>query len=394
MTQKPINRFQPKTRYKIVEGMEDVTGEQPRLGKIRLGIKVKKAKTDARCKHREGEDMCMFCSYPKDVDYFVCPPEVQEVYGEKPRMLEVLLPGDDLEEFFEYKLVWYKGNRRICHGNNRSATRINEDTGESFVMDCPCEMLKTPENPKGPCNLKAHLMVILPRVSMAGCYQIDTGSFLAIKGILRQVKYIRNLIRRVGFVPLHLIREEEHFQYSDANGALKSGKRWIVKIRLPKELNYAKLHAFRQADIIGLEGREQERPALPPPTPVDDGEDEAPGAVVVDEAQVDVPPEENGTIEEAEVVESPPEPEELPFEDEPPPEKEPPPPATPAEDMGPPISKARQNILTALLHSKGYKSTQEADQYLSAKYGIKGVAFVQAGQYERIKDELSKLKNQ
>jgi hypothetical protein len=42
----------------------------PRLGKIRLGIKCKSVST--------GNE------YPKEVEYFVCPPEVQKVYGEKP----------------------------------------------------------------------------------------------------------------------------------------------------------------------------------------------------------------------------------------------------------------------------------------------------------------------
>ena len=58
------------------------TRRMPRLGIIRLGIKVTNA---------EGK------TYPKATDYFVCPPEVQEVYGERPKELVVMFPVNDRE---------------------------------------------------------------------------------------------------------------------------------------------------------------------------------------------------------------------------------------------------------------------------------------------------------
>ena len=42
----------------------------PRIGKIRLGIKKK---------HSNGRE------YPAATDYFVCPPEVQAIYGPEPK---------------------------------------------------------------------------------------------------------------------------------------------------------------------------------------------------------------------------------------------------------------------------------------------------------------------
>ena len=56
----------------------------PRLGKIRLGIKVEE----------EGKK-----PYPRAVDYFVCPPEVQAVLGEKPRSLPIAFPTDDPDQW-------------------------------------------------------------------------------------------------------------------------------------------------------------------------------------------------------------------------------------------------------------------------------------------------------
>ena len=47
----------------------------PRAGKIHLGEKVTNAKGT---------------TYPKATPYFVCPPEVQAVYGDKPTSLKVM----------------------------------------------------------------------------------------------------------------------------------------------------------------------------------------------------------------------------------------------------------------------------------------------------------------
>jgi len=55
----------------------------PRIGKIRLGVKKKSPRTGAE--------------YPVATDYFVCPTEVQAVYGEKPKRLDVIIPLEDEE---------------------------------------------------------------------------------------------------------------------------------------------------------------------------------------------------------------------------------------------------------------------------------------------------------
>jgi len=57
----------------------------PRKGKIRLGVKVK---------NQNGKE------YPKETDYFVCPPEVTDVFGDKPKKLEIMLPLNDISKIF------------------------------------------------------------------------------------------------------------------------------------------------------------------------------------------------------------------------------------------------------------------------------------------------------
>jgi len=48
----------------------------PRLGKIKMGIKVKTT---------------LGVEYPQKTDYFVVPPEVADVYGDRPKALDIII---------------------------------------------------------------------------------------------------------------------------------------------------------------------------------------------------------------------------------------------------------------------------------------------------------------
>jgi hypothetical protein len=121
----------------------------PRLGKIRLGVKV-------LAKNGQG--------YPAEVDYFVVPPEVQQVYGPKPKMLDVMFPVQDRGVIFPQALKWYGAGRGLkCIGDGERAMRLNEQTGAMESMDCPCPLYEQRQ-----CQRRAHLMVILPKINMGG----------------------------------------------------------------------------------------------------------------------------------------------------------------------------------------------------------------------------------
>ena len=72
-----------------VEGVSDEV-RLPRLGKVKIGIVTTNA---------AGQ------SYPKAVDYFVVDEDIEAVFGEKPKMLRVMLPSDEPEENFP---IWRK----------------------------------------------------------------------------------------------------------------------------------------------------------------------------------------------------------------------------------------------------------------------------------------------
>ena len=133
------NSFAPQ--FSRVKGISD-RRRMPRLGKIRLGIKKKSLKT--------GNE------YPVEVDYFVCPPEVQKVFGDKPKEIEIMFPINDPSVVFPQALTYYGKSKGVkCKGNNECAMEKNEETGTWKERECPCEKYK-----KG-CDLRGHLLFLI-----------------------------------------------------------------------------------------------------------------------------------------------------------------------------------------------------------------------------------------
>jgi hypothetical protein len=194
-----------RMKFTRIKGDYSQVRRLPRLGKIRLGLKVQ---------NQAGK------SYPTEVDYLVCPPEVEQVYGEKPTELDVMLPSDDPEQVFVQKYAMYgSGSGLRCHGNGEEAERYNEQTKQWDRIPCTCPNLKSDENPRGACTPQSHLMVMLPKVSIGGCYQITTRSFHATVGINSSLDLIRALAGRIALVPLKLRRVPTVTQY---NGTKKT----------------------------------------------------------------------------------------------------------------------------------------------------------------------------
>lgn len=163
----------------------------PRLGKIRLGMVVTSGKS--------GKE------YPRETDYFVCPPEVQAVYGEIPKALDVMFPVEQEEMIFPQFLGAYGGNHKLlCHGDGENAERWDKDATEWLKRDCPCEWLE-----EGKCDRRANLLVVLPKVNLGGVYQIDSGSFNTIVNLNSYFEYLRFLVGRISWVPVKLIREAQ-----------------------------------------------------------------------------------------------------------------------------------------------------------------------------------------
>ena len=171
----------------------------PRLGKIRLGVVVKTSSG---------------VEYPREVDYFVCPAEVQAVYGEKPKALDIMFPVENEELLFPQFLGAYGSSHKLlCHGDGETADRWNKETKAWEERACPCEWLDVKSKK---CAKRANLMVILPKINLGGIYQIDSGSFNSIVNINSYFEYLQFLVGRISWIPIKLIREPQ--QIMDPEG--------------------------------------------------------------------------------------------------------------------------------------------------------------------------------
>jgi hypothetical protein len=202
-----------------VEGISSKR-RMPRLGKIRLGAKVKKGQTE----------------YPIELPFFLVPDEVAARYaiGDKAReraeelgvtradvlkfvennghrlveILPVMLPMDNLSAVFPQAYKRYGSSRGVkCIGNGVRAREMEYDEqgrpAGSKEKDCPCAYL---EGERPECKLNSTLNVMLPDVNVGGIYQISLGSYNSTVDVNSGIDYAKSLIGRAAMVPFELIR--------------------------------------------------------------------------------------------------------------------------------------------------------------------------------------------
>ena len=181
----------------------------PRLGRIRLG-----ERRLLRRNNRSVQVPVELGWFKFDAESLRSYPAIRELYGDRPKELDILLPVEDPRLFFPQACKLYgKGGALKCKGDGRRAERWLCDKCGQMACDCtgapkslaeiecPCELLERRD-----CRFIGSLMVILPRVSCAGVWQVDTSSAYSIVSINSDVDYIRSLCGRVAHVPLTLRR--------------------------------------------------------------------------------------------------------------------------------------------------------------------------------------------
>ena len=199
-------------------GLSDVR-RLPRLGKVRLGIKVE----------RPGKK-----PYPQATDYFVCPEEVRKHLGDKPKVLNILFPVDDTEVFAAQYLKCYSLSQGlICKGTGETCRRkVDLETGDfagqhtkrweyrEGVCDpqtCPKAVRDPASERTPPCRGVMNLLFVLPDVPGLGVWQLDTGSWNSMVNINSALEVIGGRGRRVRGVPLKLSLEPQQVSPQGTN---------------------------------------------------------------------------------------------------------------------------------------------------------------------------------
>src|SRR4030042_2238419 len=149
-----------------IKGLSEVR-KIPRLGKIKLGIKVKHEKS--------GNE------YPKATDFFVVPDEIKEFVGDQPTELNIVFVLDNEEMIASQYYRAYSASRGlICTGDGETARMLigvktrklatHEDT-DTQVVEIKCPGEECPYYQRAKCRKTMLLQFLLTDVPVGGVGQ-------------------------------------------------------------------------------------------------------------------------------------------------------------------------------------------------------------------------------
>ena len=155
----------------------------PRIGKIKLGVTVTKTNADGKV-----------VSFPKEVDYFVVPPELAELYGEKPTRLPIMFPVDDIERILPNRYERYSGGLLTLECDGVQATEIPLK-GPEVRYTCKRPMAE-PGKPTPACECEAKakgMLNVIVRGGGIGTYQIPIGGEARIADLITQLDVFKKI---------------------------------------------------------------------------------------------------------------------------------------------------------------------------------------------------------
>lgn len=287
-----------------IKGISDRRPRLIRVGKLHLGVKAKSTKGT---------------EYPKQVDYFVCKEDAstsaeaaaafRDVYGDKPKELDIVFPADDELLFADQNFKMYSRSWQLtCRGDGEEAMAkwdVSQDgahpegveggtwagaaTTSWVYRKIPCLAAKCPmqASEKPSCKGIMNLQFMLPLVVGIGVWQIDTGSWNSMRNVLDGIETVRAITGgRVRGVPLTLgIVPKEVTPANQAGGVVAEGSSGSIKTKTVQVLQVG-LPGQRLPDMLRETRKlEKETALMALPAPVDEEEvpeDQFPEAAAVD----------------------------------------------------------------------------------------------------------------
>jgi hypothetical protein len=246
-----------------IDKLSDIR-KMPRLGKIRLGVKVEPEEKNP---------------YPQATDYFVVPDEIKEYTGDRPTKLAIMFPTEHQEEFAPQYLKCYSFSQGlICRGDGMMcwrkvdtasgdfANHLTEEWVKKDGLTCEPEQCPMYASDKPQCRRVMNLLFLMPDVPGLGVWQLDTSSFYSIVNVNSCLDLIKRLCGRISFIPLTLSLEP---QVVEPPG-IKKKTVHILYVRSDVKL----------AEIQKLGRRKPEQVLLPPIDDEEAPEDLYPGGVL------------------------------------------------------------------------------------------------------------------
>lgn len=191
----------------------------PRLGIVRLGIKVPNASGPG--------------DHPVEVRYFVLPDELKAIFGPEPtRLPGIRFPFNDPEKNL-HSIYYEKRAGRLltlrCDGveavhipveGAERTERCQKDAADPW-KPCPCG-----------ARAKGRLAIVVPRARV-GIFEIPVGGFRRIGDLLGQLQMYKLLFGRLAGLPFDVERVESEESYRKADGTRAARKGYPVRIVSP-----------------------------------------------------------------------------------------------------------------------------------------------------------------
>ena len=238
----------------------------PRLGVIHLGYKVEMGEGKSR---------------PKAADHFVVPPDYieafTELYGEKPKELDIIFPSEMDEQFASQWLKGYSRTRGlVCKGDGKTADRmvpVDPKTGElgddiadrnakavSWTTGIKCAHKECSYYKGKQCREIMCLQFMLPDIEGLGVWQISTSSINSIINVNSCIAFLRTLTGgKIGGIPLKLTIEPQPVTPPDG----KTKTVYVLHLR----------HQGRLSEILAASQKPLMQLLVPPPLELTAGED-------------------------------------------------------------------------------------------------------------------------
>jgi len=242
----------------------------PWKDKIRLGIQVPTIEKDKEGKQKldskgnpvqKRDKFGELEFHPKDVSFFVCPAEVQKMFGKEPTELDIAFPLSGLDEngypdvggLFPQAYKYYGSSRGLkCVGDGETAMKANEE-GIFEEVECPCDRF----GQKDGCSKRASLLFFIPSISIGGIYVIDSGSWNTMvdvqSGIYLALELLKDPITKqynsITMLPFKLRRIQKETQHEK-----RKDKHWPLTCEL--NLTIPEIKKIREGQIL-FYGRER-----------------------------------------------------------------------------------------------------------------------------------------
>jgi hypothetical protein len=121
---------------------------------------------------------------------FIVDEKVMKAIGEKPTVIDIMLPYDSIELNFPTAYQFYIGKKKKCQGDGETATRHKQD-GSTEVVECNPDTCQYAKQSKAPCKVYGRLHCMISKaLRLGGVAVLRSHGWHSVSNILNSLDMI------------------------------------------------------------------------------------------------------------------------------------------------------------------------------------------------------------